>query len=416
MFRTVKSVYLTAKAVYGNDVELTAGMDSLDRPVLDISSAGDRQSSQSVSKYDVVFYHPYLSVRCHVLDAAEIIIANGASMLVVCRTDYLAYDIRQLRLLCGERSFPLMEVSSADLLPRVMHCFYSDFYRMEGIVCNADFLLRNVLHLPWLTSRYSDSLRMVGHSEKTGYCVAVVWAVSADSEELQADELLMIKNTMEIGIASVAPETVVVFMGNQTALIFMNRQENEVNAALQSGLRSVSVEPEKKVRFFVGISERGVGLSELPALYDCAVKLAALHMRFGNDSIVVRPPERLLCGFLGGLKDRAACEGFVKAVLGPIVEHDRRFSSSYMQYLWVFYGNNCYQKKTAKDLYIHKNSAGYTMRKIEGIVGGKFSDADTTALILMALMLSATMNIDVEQIVLGGKNENNSTGYGHGGH
>ncbi len=126
------------------------------------------------------------------------------------------------------------------------------------------------------------------------------------------------------------------------------------------------------------------GIGNLPAAMIEASRLASTISE-SSPPVVTRADVRGT-GLLTYL-DTPAVQGFVDALLVPLVEASDSTSIDLMQTLRVFLAADCSWADASTRLGIHRHTLRYRIRKIEELLGRKLSDTSTRAELWVALQL-----------------------------
>ncbi|EME51528.1 transcriptional regulator, CdaR family protein [Rhodococcus ruber BKS 20-38] len=96
-------------------------------------------------------------------------------------------------------------------------------------------------------------------------------------------------------------------------------------------------------------------------------------------------------GFLGVLLgDRTDLPGFVKIILGPVLDYDRRRDTDLVHTLESYFGCGGNLKLTGQRLHVHPNTVAQRLERISSLLGGDWSTPERALEIQMALKVLAT--------------------------
>ena len=160
-------LYCRISVLFQHEIELTAGSNTTDFPVLGIRVVESRDSLEEIRKYDAVFFDSLLGKRCSILDAAEAVNAKNASVLIVCRNDCSMYELEQLRKTCADLSLPLIEVNSSETLPMLVNMFYEEIITFYEPVVSVSKQLQEIIRMPEMYRYYSGTLAKYGFFENS---------------------------------------------------------------------------------------------------------------------------------------------------------------------------------------------------------------------------------------------------------
>lgn len=80
--------------------------------------------------------------------------------------------------------------------------------------------------------------------------------------------------------------------------------------------------------------------------------------------------------FLFELEESSAMHKFCERTLGPVFAHDRQNNSELIMTLRNYFLNDCNLRIASEQLFIHKNTVLYRIRKVEELTGLKFSNPE----------------------------------------
>jgi DNA-binding PucR family transcriptional regulator len=87
------------------------------------------------------------------------------------------------------------------------------------------------------------------------------------------------------------------------------------------------------------------------------------------------------------ISDRNELRAFVEQVLGPLLAYDQKHRTDFVQTIATYLANNNSLQATAKELYVHVNTAAYRLQRIQAITGLDLSKTEDCLLAKTALMI-----------------------------
>ena len=126
---------------------------------------------------------------------------------------------------------------------------------------------------------------------------------------------------------------------------------------------------------------------EISRSYAQARKAAEVAMRFGKRGQVLTFESLGLYRLLFQVGDRSELRAYVEQVLGSLIEYDRKHRTELIHTLATYLENNNSLQATARQLYVHVNTAAYRIQRIQVITGLDLSRTDDCLLVRAALMI-----------------------------
>jgi sugar diacid utilization regulator len=137
----------------------------------------------------------------------------------------------------------------------------------------------------------------------------------------------------------------------------------------------------------VGIGSQCKAPREIARSYAQARRAAEVALRFGRRGEVVTFEDLGFYRLLFQISDRNELRAFVDQVLGPLLEYDQKHRTDFVQTISTYLTNNNSLQATAKELYVHVNTAAYRLQRIQTITGLDLSKTEDCLLARVALMI-----------------------------
>jgi sugar diacid utilization regulator len=126
---------------------------------------------------------------------------------------------------------------------------------------------------------------------------------------------------------------------------------------------------------------------EISKSYAQARRAAEVALRFGRKGEVVNFDDLGLYRLIFQIEDRAELRAFVEQVLGPLLEYDRKHRTDFARTIRAYLANNNSLQATAKELFVHVNTAAYRIQRIQAITGLELAKTEDCLLARVALMI-----------------------------
>jgi len=137
----------------------------------------------------------------------------------------------------------------------------------------------------------------------------------------------------------------------------------------------------------VGIGSQCEAPRDIARSYAQARRAAEVALRFGRRGEVVTFEDLGFYRLLFQISDRNELRAFVEQVLGPLLEYDQKHRTDFVQTISSYLTNNNSLQATAKELFVHVNTAAYRLQRIQTITGLDLSKTEDCLLARVALMI-----------------------------
>ncbi len=111
------------------------------------------------------------------------------------------------------------------------------------------------------------------------------------------------------------------------------------------------------------------------AFHEARCALEAVRLRNGDAPEVATYEDLGAFQLLLSLQDEEALSSYCRSVLGPIEQGEGEYGDELVRSLDVFIENNGHWEKAAGELYCHRHTLRYRIRRIEQLTGRDFSSA-----------------------------------------
>lgn len=145
-----------------------------------------------------------------------------------------------------------------------------------------------------------------------------------------------------------------------------------------------------KAEFFLGVGRAQSDLKELRISYKEALLCSKVSEHL-NKKITFHDQLGVI-ELLFELRNSPALTRFKKRYLGPIQEYDKKNQGELLKTLQAYFNNNLNLLKTAKELYIHKNTVNYRLQKIHQITGLDLKNSEAQTALNLALKANTVLN------------------------
>jgi purine catabolism regulator len=168
-------------------------------------------------------------------------------------------------------------------------------------------------------------------------------------------------------------------------LVPENSEPSAVDLGRSVSLYVASVYPETPLT--IGVSGVCHSPRELSRSYDQARRSAEVASRFGRRGDVLSFEDLGLYRLLFHVSDREELRAFVEQTLGPLIEYDKRHRTDFVQTIAAYLSNNNNLQATARQLFVHVNTAAYRIQRIQAITGLDLTKTEDSLLARVALMI-----------------------------
>lgn len=183
-----------------------------------------------------------------------------------------------------------------------------------------------------------------------------------------------------------APRAIVSRRRNElVALLPENAEPSASDLGRSVSLYVASLYPDTPLT--IGVSGACHSPRELSRSYEQARRSAEVASRFGRRGEVLCFEDLGLYRLLFHVSDREELRAFVEQTLGPLLEYDKRHRTDFVRTIAAYLSNNNNLQATARELFVHVNTAAYRIQRIQAITGLDLTKTEDSLLARVALMI-----------------------------
>lgn len=264
---------------------------------------------------------------------------------------------------CDELHIPLLTFPWETVLQDIMQDFTNRIFEAEQREGNVSRAFLNAIFTPESSGEYRQCLEKNGYGQYDRFLVA---AVELPEEEQE-------RKSFTRAVLNLWDKTVIVEHEQELILVFCELEADKTGKILEEA----SEEWKKRFPdqdFWIGI---GIETDCYQQVCDSYQK-AKLCRDYGrkNGQQIVSFENMGVMGLLAAC-EKKLLEKYAESKLGFLEEYDRKNQCDYMKTLESFLANGGNAAEVAKELYVHRNTVNYRIKKIKEMLGEDFSDMNT---------------------------------------
>lgn len=359
----------------GMELELVAGAGGLDRPVRWVHMVENVEIVGFLEGQEVAFITGIgLGGRDDLLSLVRSLVEADASGVVVNIGPFIRRIDPTVVRLCNDCDLPLFRVPWNVHMAQIMHRFCMDITMSERNGIGLASALRNAIRQPEREDLYLDFLEDNGFSRDWNYTVAVGQMTNDDGSDIDGHGLGRIRQAVDNLIIFKGWQAVALSMDNGLVIVFAQYDADDVEAMTGQCLESCRPMLGEGWRLHVGIGKRTRSARCIGKSYAQARKLAHLQRKRGSADGLLAYSRMGVTKLLLSIADRDVLEDYIEHTVGPLIEYDRLNGTDLAVVLRRYLDHSGSVRDTAADLFVHRNTVTYKLRKTEAVLGEDLSD------------------------------------------
>ncbi len=305
----------------------------------------------------------------------------GASGLLINTGKYITEIPHSVIEYCNENDLPLLtvpwEIYLADMIKDLSVQIFMQSVADEQI-SNA---LINAIESPLMADQYSKDLRAYIDIDGT-FQIALI--TSGDLDSMDTVERKRISFRMQLFLANLTHNGQFFYYDSCFVVIMNAISEKQCEEILEPFAKRLNVRmPQRKI--WIGISSQVNGIENLHVAYKRAK--AAVRMAKSEDAPIMYFDRMGMYRLLYSVEDHMLLDELSGGILKPLIDHDDRKDSGYVETLESFLRNGGSIKAVADEMFIHRNTLLYRMNNIRNLLDCSLESPEDRMNYLIACMI-----------------------------
>lgn len=381
------------------DIKLVAGKNGLTNAVEWVHMVDTTEIADFLSGGEIAFTTGIgVSEKTSLLTLVERVYKNHASAMVVNIGPYVAEIPQEVIDFGNVHDFPVFEVPwsvhMADMMRMI--CFTITQSQQRAMQLSAAF--RYAIFTPKQEELYVSALMQKGYFAEWNY--VVVMMDICDRLENEKEEIFyapILKDRLERFAQKAArvmeqeKHDVVVFTENDRILMVFSDMKEEKAAEFAETVKEQIVPLLKNTEsIFVGVGSTAAGFRRLSKSYQIARKIVDLSKMENEEDTTRTYASMGVNRLLFNIENTDCFEEYYQDTIQPLDEYDALNNSNLVEVLDCYMKHNGSVQDTAEELFVHRNTVNYKIKKIEALLNvdiTKFSVRNELALGLLVAKL-----------------------------
>lgn len=315
------------------------------------------------------------------------IVAKKASAMIINLGPYIQEVDNQIIDFCNENAFPLFTVPWHIYMANVLKIVAEEIANSEKKDLELVSAFKNAICFPAQLDLYIQYLERYEYEVEWNYCIATLLFKSIDGKEIEIETLRKIRKQIQNNLVFIAPRSIAFRLNSDLIICFANHSEKSIEIAMNHLILAIPCDYLKGMEVYVGIGRNTKSARCMYKTYNIAHRISKLQERLKKNREVLSYKELGVSKLFLAMDDLEIMNEYYDSVLKPLVDYDLSNGSEYVSFLDMYFDEGCHVQQLADQLFLHRNSINYKIKKIEEILNCDLNDFKTRNEILIALKL-----------------------------
>lgn len=390
------------KQVDPRDIKLVAGKGGYSNQVEWVHMVGNTEIADFLTGGEIAFTTGVgLREDMTLLDLVEGCFRNNASGIVINIGPYIKEITQDVIEFGDEHDFPIFEVPWRVHMANIMRLFCFNITRSEQRIMELSTACRYAIFAPKQEELYVSTLMQKGYFAEWDYVVGMIdicdWLIGENDTKFYSPILdermelflkrasLVVEQRKSDAIVFVEKGRLVIVFGDITAEEVSNIIE-EIRVQLERLMRDTET-------IFAGVGSVSHGIRNLWESYQMAKRIIDISKIEKNERQTESYQDMGILSLLFHI-DSVECMGeFYDKTIKPLVEYDTDNGSNLVEVLECYLKSNGSLNETAEELFVHRNTINYRIKKIESILGVDLTKFEVRNELAIGLMVAKVKEV-----------------------
>lgn len=324
-----------------------------------------------------------------------------ASGMVINVGPYIPKITQDIIDFSNEHDFPIFEVPWRVHMADIMHMFCLTITRSEQRAMELSSAFRYAIFASKQEELYVSTLMQKGYFAEWNYVVAIIDI--CDRLKGENDKIFYAPISGErmemflkkaIGSICEKKQDAVVFQEKENMVIVLSDiQEEETVEIIEMAKNKLMKFMKRTETIFAGVGSTSNNIRNLAESYRIAKKIIDLSRVEHREQETRNYNSMGINSLLFHIDSVKSMEEFCKKTITPLYEYDANNKSNLVEVLECYMKNNGSVQDTAKELFVHRNTINYKIKKIETLLNVDIGQFEVRNELALGLKLSKLIDI-----------------------
>ena len=377
------------KKVPRMELTLTAGEGGMHGMVSWIHMVESTEASSFLEGGEIVFTTGIgTGPECPLVELVRSIWEHNASGLIINIGPYVKSIPPEVISFGNEHDFPIFSVPWKIHIAEIMRIFCFAITKTDQLRFEIAAAFKNAIFFPIQQEIYVVPLSQRGFDANWHYNVCVLQFGSASSVPSDEDSRETLAVNLENAMHHHHYRDFAVFRdGDEIISVVGNYSEEELRLFISELIRYVRLFLGKSSQLLGGVGRTTKSIRCISKSYSQAVSICRLHAKGKVDPDLIFYTDLGLYKLLIGIEDREILAEYYNNTLAPLSAYDQEQDSDLSRVLSCYLKHDGSVKETADELFVHRNTVNYKLKRIESLLHMNLSALDTRLQLSIAFML-----------------------------
>lgn len=371
------------------ELKLLAGENGMGSMVSWIHMVESTEASTFLTGGEIVFTTGIgTGPRSPLLNLVRAIWEHNASGLIINLGPYVPEVPQEVIAFGNGHDFPIFSVPWEIHIAQIMRIFCFAITKTDQAQFEIAAGFKNSIFFPQQQELYMVPLSQRGFDSDWSYHVCVMQFHFGEDETSEKDHLTSMADNLGNAMRHHHYRDFAVFCYEEKIITVLgNYSEEELHDFITEEMRYARLFMDKSWKLLIGIGRSTKSIRCISKSYHQAVSICRLHAKGKADPSMIYYTDMGIYKLLIGIEDPEILKEYYSNTIRPLADYDKEQNSDLCRVLSCYLRHDGSVKETADELFVHRNTVNYKLKKIESLLSMKLSSLDARLQLSVGFML-----------------------------
>lgn len=383
------------ESVKDSKITLISGSQGLKRTVRWVHITENKEICSFLKGEEIVLITGVaLNKNNDIISLVKTVVQSGASGVILNLGPYIQSVDPEIIELCEEKQVPLFtapwDVYMAEIIQKF--CLIITLEDKREVELSA--AIKNAILFPKQKELYMTYLHNYYVDINGDYTVMLINIENDHGDNVLSNKKILIRQIESISY-NLGWESIILELNEDILILFNGKfDEDKIDSCYKEIEENCTIIRLNK-DVYCGIGNKYSGIANIYKSYNQAKSVITIKKmgRFIVNSNLYK--DLGLYKIILIINDKDEMNSFVNDSIGDILKYDKINNSNLEQVLRTYLKNNGSVKDTAEELFVHRNTVNYKIKKIDKILNIDLSDYESICNIIVALKIHDILCVDM---------------------
>lgn len=380
-------------SVKDQEITLLAGENGLDNVVRWVHMVETIKLSVFLEGQEVAFTTGLgLEKEGELFELVKHTFDNNASGMIINVGPFIKKIPDEIIEFCNENNFPLFQVPWHIYMAEIIRKFCYEITVSDRVNMELSSAIKNAIFFQDQEELYVPQLERYNFKANWSYCVSIIQIVKQNNKKIKDKERLKtILKCIENRITHDCNNTFV-FQGDyKFILVFAKYSEDKIKSIIEKIKKDCMMLLNDTEKMYCCVGESTKNVKCIGKSYKKALSVLKLQKKREDFNDIAFYRDLGIYKLLLSMEDKEIIKEYYKETIEPLINYDDLNGTDYVLVLEKYLKCNGSVKEVASQMFVHRNTINYKLKKIEEILSCDLSNLNTRLVYSIALMLKEIM-------------------------